>query len=122
MYHIVPVAPGEQQTVGGASDSPLKKKRAHEGRPLVLAGMLGCVLVLAAVVAWCYYSASVRKAQLLKNELLDLNKDGFIIRNQAGAVIFTMTFRWVLCRTYFIFVFCLVCWLTYRFIFLSIKC
>lgn len=55
--------------------------------------MLGCVLVLAAVVAWCYYSASLRKAQLLKTELLDLNRDGFIIRNQAGAVIFSMAFR-----------------------------
>lgn len=73
--------------------SPLKKKRGYDGRPMVLAGMLGCVLVLAAVVAWCYYSASLRKAQLLKTELLELNKDGFIIRNQAGAVIFTMAFR-----------------------------
>lgn len=103
MYQIVPVAPGEQQTDGRPSGSPLKKKLAQEGRPLVLAGMLGFVLVLAAVVAWCYYSASLRKAQLLKTELLDLNKDGFIISNQAGAVIFTMRFRWVLCRNYFHF-------------------
>ncbi|XP_075955489.1 myogenesis-regulating glycosidase-like [Anarhichas minor] len=94
MYQIVPVAPGEQQhTAGGAGGSPLKKKLSHEGRPLVLAGLLGCVLVLAAVVAWCYYSASLRKAQLLKAELLDLNKDGFVIHNQAGALIFRMTFR-----------------------------
>lgn len=90
MYQIVPVAPGEPQLDGG---SPLKKKRGYDGRPMVLAGLLGCVLVLAAVVSWCYYSASLRKAQLLKTELLDLNKDGFIIRNQAGAVIFTMAFR-----------------------------
>lgn len=90
MYQIVPVAPGEPQLDGG---SPLKKKRGYDGRPMVLAGLLGCVLVLAAVVAWCYYSASLRKAQLLKTELLDLNKDGFIIRNQAGAVIFNMAFR-----------------------------
>lgn len=101
MYHIVPVAPGEQHTAGGASDSPLKKKLAHEGRPMVMAGMLGCVLVLAAVVAWCYYSVSLRKAQLLKTELLDLNKDGFIIRNQTGAVIFSMTFRWAISRNVF---------------------
>lgn len=98
MYQIVPVAPGEQQMSGGTSGSPLKKKLAHEGRPLAMAGILGCVLVLAAVVAWCYYSVSLHKAQLMKTELLDLNKDGFIIRNQAGAVIFTMTFRWVHCR------------------------
>lgn len=90
MYQIVPVAPGEPQLDGG---SPLKKKRGYDGRPMVLAGLLGSVLVLAAVVAWCYYSASLRKAQLLKTELLDLNKDGFIIRNQAGAVIFTMAFK-----------------------------
>lgn len=93
MYQIIPVAPGEQQVAGAAPASPLKKKLGSESRPLVMAGMLGCVLVLAAVVAWCYYSASLRKAELLKTELLDLDKDGFVIRNQAGAVIFTMTFR-----------------------------
>lgn len=97
MYQIVPVAPGDQNVAGGASGSPLKRK-AQEGRPLIIAVMFGCVLVLAAVVSWCYYSASLSKAQLLKTELLDLNKDGFIIRNQAGAVIFTMNFRWVHCR------------------------
>lgn len=95
MYQIVPAAPGEQQIPGGTDGSPLKKKLTHESRPLVMAGMLGCVLVLAAVVSWCYYSASLRKAQLLKAELLELNKDGFIIHNQAGIVIFSMTFRWV---------------------------
>ncbi|XP_020797007.1 myogenesis-regulating glycosidase-like [Boleophthalmus pectinirostris] len=89
MYQIVPVAPGEPQLDG----SPLKKKPKYEGRPMVLAGLLGCVLVLAAVVAWCYYSASLRKAQMLNTELLELNRDGFIIRNQLGAVIFTMAFR-----------------------------
>ena len=94
MYEVVPVAPGERI-------SPLRRKKlANEGRPLVFAGLLGCALVLAAVVAWCYYSASLRKAQLLKTELLDLNKDGFIIRNQAGAVVFTMTFRWVHCSIF----------------------
>lgn len=60
-----------------------------------MAGMLGCALVLAAVVAWCYYSASLRKAHMLRTELLDLNKDGFVIRNQAGNVVFTIVFRWV---------------------------
>uniref|UniRef100_A0A1A8RV07 Myogenesis-regulating glycosidase n=4 Tax=Nothobranchius TaxID=28779 RepID=A0A1A8RV07_9TELE len=93
MYQIVPGAPVEQQMAKEVRDSPVRKKLAHEGRPLVLAGLLGCVLVLAAVIAWCYYSVSFRKAQLLKAELLDLNKDGFLIRNHAGAVVFTMTFR-----------------------------
>lgn len=81
----------------GADGSPLKKKLAHEGRPLVMAGLLGLMLVMAAVFAWCYYSASLHKAQLLKAELLELNKDGFIIRNQTGAVVFSMAFRWVHC-------------------------
>lgn len=93
MYQIVPAAPGEHQIPGGTGGSPMKKKLANEGRPLVMAGMLGCLLVLAAVVAWCYYSASLRKAQLLKTEMLNLNKDGFNIHNQAGAVIFSMAFK-----------------------------
>ncbi|CAL1614971.1 unnamed protein product [Knipowitschia caucasica] len=93
MYQIVPVAPGESHLDGGLGDSPLKKKKGYEGRPLVLAALLGCGLMLAAVVAWCYYSASLKKAHLLNTELLDLKKDGFVIRNQAGAAIFTMAFR-----------------------------
>ncbi|KAM6965679.1 myogenesis-regulating glycosidase-like isoform 2-T2 [Aplochiton taeniatus] len=93
MYQIVPGGPGDPSAASGVSSSPLRKKLGREGRPLVAAGLLGCLLVLAAVVAWCYYSASLRKAHLLKTEQLDLNKDGFIIRNQAGAVIFTMEFR-----------------------------
>ncbi|XP_061585430.1 myogenesis-regulating glycosidase-like [Cololabis saira] len=92
MYQIVPVAPGEQPAADRAHGSPLQKKLAHEGRPLVLASILGFMLVLAAGIAWCYYSVSLRQAQLLETELLDLSKDGFIIRNQAGAVIFSMTF------------------------------
>lgn len=93
MYQIVPAAPGEPHIPGGAAGSPAKKKLGSEGRPLVMAGMFGCVLVLAAVVAWCYYSASLRKAQLLKTEMLNLNKDGFNIYNQEGAVIFSMAFK-----------------------------
>ncbi|XP_028314425.1 myogenesis-regulating glycosidase-like [Gouania willdenowi] len=94
MYQMVPAAPGgEQHMMGGLGGSPLKKKLGHEGRPLVLASLLGFLLVLAAVFSWCFYTVSLRKAQLLKTELLDLNKDGFIIRNQAGAVVFTMAFR-----------------------------
>ncbi|XP_061673166.1 myogenesis-regulating glycosidase-like isoform X2 [Syngnathoides biaculeatus] len=93
MYQIVPLAPGEQHLSEGSGGSPLKKRGTQEARPTVIASFLGCVLVLAAVVAWCYYSASLRKAQLVKTELLDLNRDGFVIRNQAGAILFTMTFR-----------------------------
>lgn len=100
MYQIVPGAPGDQLVPGGAGESPMKKKHTYERRPLVLAGMLGCFLVLAAVVSWCYYSASLRKAQLLKAEQLDLNKDGFIIRNHAGATVFSMAFKWVHYRAY----------------------
>jgi len=78
-----------------ASGSPLKKKKklGRDGRPLVVAGILGCVLVLAAIVSWCYYTASLRKAHLLKTELLTLNRDGFVIRNQAGVDIFNIAFK-----------------------------
>ncbi|KAK0151890.1 Myogenesis-regulating glycosidase [Merluccius polli] len=93
MYQIVPGGQVDQTASVGIGGSPLKKKLSRDGRPLVVAGMLGCVLVLAAIVSWCYYTASLRKAQLLKTELLNLNKDGFIIRNQAGAVIFRMAFK-----------------------------
>ncbi|CAB1320274.1 unnamed protein product [Coregonus sp. 'balchen'] len=93
MYQIVPGGPGDHSTAPVGPGSPLKRKLGLDRRPLVVAGMLGCMLVLAAVVSWCYYSASLRKAHLLKAELLDLQGDGFTIRNQAGAVIFTMAFR-----------------------------
>ncbi|CAL8345431.1 unnamed protein product [Lota lota] len=93
MYQIVPGGQGDQTTTERITGSPLKKKLGRDGRPLVVAGVLGCVLVLAAIVSWCYYTASLRQAQLLKTELLNLNKDGFVIRNQAGAVIFSMAFK-----------------------------
>ncbi|XP_015245686.1 PREDICTED: uncharacterized family 31 glucosidase KIAA1161-like [Cyprinodon variegatus] len=93
MYRIVPGDPGEQMVTDGTRGSPHKKKLGPEGRRMVIAGLLGCVLVLAAVIAWCHYSVSVLKAQLLKTESLDLKKDGYIIRNRHGAIIFTMTFR-----------------------------
>ncbi|CAL8250915.1 unnamed protein product [Boreogadus saida] len=93
MYQIVPGGQGDQTTSERITGSPLKKKLGRDGRPLVVAGVLGCVLVLAAIVSWCYYTASLRQAQLLKTELLNLNKDGFSIRNQAGAIIFSMAFK-----------------------------
>lgn len=89
MYQVVPGGAGGTITTG----IPLKQKMGKDGRPLVGAGVLGLVLVIAAVTAWCYYIASLRKADLLKTELLDLNKDGFLIRNQAGAIVFRMAFR-----------------------------
>lgn len=100
MYQIVPGAPGDHPIPAGAGGSPMKKKHTYESRSLVLAGMLGCLLVLAAVVSWCYYSASLRKAELLKAEQLNLNKDGFIIHNHAGAIVFSMAFKWVHYRAY----------------------
>ncbi|XP_016148344.1 uncharacterized family 31 glucosidase KIAA1161-like [Sinocyclocheilus grahami] len=61
---------------------------------LICPELLNCaILVIAAVTAWCYYIASLRKADLLKTELLDLNKDGFLIRNQAGGIVLKMGFR-----------------------------
>ncbi|XP_068594829.1 myogenesis-regulating glycosidase-like [Brachionichthys hirsutus] len=93
MYQSVPAAPGEHQTAAGADGLPLKKKSSHQGRPLAMASTLGFILVLSAVGAWCCYMAALEKAQLLKAELLSLNKRGFVIRNQAGAAVFSVAFR-----------------------------
>ncbi|KAG7476532.1 hypothetical protein MATL_G00083960 [Megalops atlanticus] len=89
MYQVVPG--GAAGTITNAV--PIKQKMAKDARPLVGAGVLGLVLVIAAVAAWCYYISSLHKADLLKTELLDLNKDGFLIRNQAGGIVFRMAFR-----------------------------
>ncbi|NXE65090.1 MYORG glycosidase, partial [Calcarius ornatus] len=55
--------------------------------------LLGLILFIAAVVAWCYYTVSLRKAERLKTELMDLRADGFVIRNQHGEVVFRLAFR-----------------------------
>uniref|UniRef100_A0A3Q3INZ6 Glycoside hydrolase family 31 TIM barrel domain-containing protein n=1 Tax=Monopterus albus TaxID=43700 RepID=A0A3Q3INZ6_MONAL len=79
---------------GGTNTDVLpKQKHNRDTRPLVGAGVIGLVLVIAAVAAWCYYIASLRKAELFKTQLLDLNKDGYIIRNQGGSIVFRMDFR-----------------------------
>lgn len=73
--------------------SPAKPKPTKDLRPLLCSALLGLLLVLAAVVAWCYYSASLRKAERLRAELLDLNRGGFSIRNQKGEQVFRLAFR-----------------------------
>ncbi|XP_020795944.1 myogenesis-regulating glycosidase [Boleophthalmus pectinirostris] len=88
MYQVVPGGAG-----GTDLDALPKQQHARASRPLVGAGVIGLFLVIAAVTAWCYYIASLRKAELLKTQLLDLNKDGYIIRNQGGAIVFRMQFR-----------------------------
>lgn len=88
-----------QMVQGNVAASPVnpKLKQTKQMRPLVGAGVLGMLLVLAAVVAWSYYTASLRKADLLKTELLDLNRDGFVIWNRPGGkIVFRMDFRLVL--------------------------
>lgn len=90
MYQVVPGGAG-----GTITDVIPKQKHSKDTRPLVGAGVIGLVLVIAAVTAWCYYIASLRKAELLKTQLLDLNKDGYIIRNQGGSIVFRMDFRLV---------------------------
>ncbi|KAK1176616.1 myogenesis-regulating glycosidase-like [Acipenser oxyrinchus oxyrinchus] len=85
-----------QMVQGNVAASPVnpKLKQTKEMRPLVGASVLGTLLVLAAVVAWSYYTASLRKADLLKTELLDLNRDGFVIWNRPGGkIVFRMDFR-----------------------------
>ncbi|KAG9261847.1 putative family 31 glucosidase [Astyanax mexicanus] len=94
MYQIVPATVGDVGLSAMRQYTPPKKKRVdRQGRRMIAAGMIGAVLVISAVVAWCYYSASLHKADLLKTELLDLRKDGFIIHNHAGTVVFRMAFR-----------------------------
>lgn len=91
MYQVVPGGAG-----GTITDVIPKQKHSRDTRPLVGAGVIGLFLVIAAVTAWCYYIASLRKAELLKTQLLDLNKDGYIIRNQGGSIVFRMDFRCVI--------------------------
>lgn len=88
MYQVVPGGAG-----GTITDVIPKQKHSKVTRPVVGAGVIGLVLVIAAVTAWCYYIGSLRKAELLKTQLLDLNKDGYIIRNQGGSIVFRMDFR-----------------------------
>lgn len=95
MYQIVPATVGDVGLSGMRDYTTPKERVVRRGRRLIASSLFGVVLVLAAVVAWCYYSVSLRKADLLKIELLDLKKDGFIIRSQAGAIIFRMAFRYV---------------------------
>ncbi|KAF4074471.1 hypothetical protein AMELA_G00239670 [Ameiurus melas] len=93
MYQIVPATVGDVGLSGMREYTPPKKRVDRGGHRLIASSLFGAVLVIAAVIAWCYYSMSLRKADLLKTELLDLNKDGFVIRNQTGAIIFRMAFR-----------------------------
>lgn len=96
MYQIVPVTVGDVGLSAMRQHTPPKKKRVdRKGRRLIAASLIGAMLVMAAVVSWCYYSASLSKADLLKTELLDLRKDGFVIHNSAGPVIFRMAFRYI---------------------------
>lgn len=102
MYQVVPGGAG-----GTITDVIPKQKHTKDSRPLVGAGVIGLFLVIAAVTAWCYYIASLRKAELLKTQLLDLNKDGYIIRNQGGSIVFRMDFRLVIffkCICVYIFI------------------
>ncbi|PKU36705.1 hypothetical protein llap_12988 [Limosa lapponica baueri] len=73
--------------------TPVKQKPSKELRPMLSAILLGLILFIAAVVAWCYYTMSLRKAERLKTELMDLRADGFVIRNQHGEVVFRLAFR-----------------------------
>ncbi|KAL2294033.1 hypothetical protein Nmel_007743, partial [Mimus melanotis] len=72
---------------------PVKQKPSKELRPILGAILLGLILFIAAVVAWCYYTVSLRKAERLKTELMDLRADGFVICNQHGEVVFRLAFR-----------------------------
>ncbi|XP_020822569.1 myogenesis-regulating glycosidase [Phascolarctos cinereus] len=72
--------------------TPTKTKPSKELKPMLGSVLLGLLLVLAAVVAWCYYSTSLRKAERLGAELLELWTGGFSIRNQQGEQVFRLAF------------------------------
>ncbi|NXQ86281.1 MYORG glycosidase, partial [Nyctibius grandis] len=73
--------------------TPVKQKPSKKLRPMLGAILLGLILLIAVVVAWCYYTVSLRKVKRLKTELMDLRADGFVIRNQHGEVVFRLAFR-----------------------------
>uniref|UniRef100_A0ACB8ENY8 Uncharacterized protein n=1 Tax=Sphaerodactylus townsendi TaxID=933632 RepID=A0ACB8ENY8_9SAUR len=73
--------------------TPVKPKPAKELKPMIVAIVLGLILFIAAVIAWCYYVASLQKAERLKTEMMDLKSDGFIIKNQNGEVVFKVAFQ-----------------------------
>ncbi|KYO18454.1 hypothetical protein Y1Q_0020969 [Alligator mississippiensis] len=73
--------------------APAKQEPSKELRPVIGTITVGLLLFIAPVVAWCYYTASLRKAEQLKTELMDLRKDGFIIKNQDGDVVFRLAFQ-----------------------------
>uniref|UniRef100_A0A672VBI2 Myogenesis-regulating glycosidase n=1 Tax=Strigops habroptila TaxID=2489341 RepID=A0A672VBI2_STRHB len=84
---------GERKTCLPENVSLVKQKPSKELRPRLRTILLSLILFIAAVVAWCYYTVSLRKAERLKTELLDLRVDGFVIRNQHGEVVFRLAFR-----------------------------
>ncbi|KAL9822304.1 myogenesis-regulating glycosidase-like isoform 1-T2 [Geothlypis trichas] len=85
--------PKESAKEGHLTDIVTPVKPSKELRPMLGAILLGLILFIAAVVAWCYYTVSLRKAERLKTELMDLRADGFVIRNQHGEVVFQLAFR-----------------------------
>ncbi|ETE57483.1 putative family 31 glucosidase, partial [Ophiophagus hannah] len=73
--------------------TPVKQKPAKELKPMIGAIVVGLILFIAAVVAWCYYVASLRKAERLKTAEMDLRQDGFTIKNQNGELVFKVAFQ-----------------------------
>ncbi|XP_043543429.1 myogenesis-regulating glycosidase [Chiloscyllium plagiosum] len=70
-----------------------REKQSKEVKPLICTILLGLLLVIAAVVAWCYYTASLKKLNSFKIDQLELYKDGFFIKNTANMVLFEMGFK-----------------------------
>uniref|UniRef100_A0A4W5P5S4 Myosis regulating glycosidase n=1 Tax=Hucho hucho TaxID=62062 RepID=A0A4W5P5S4_9TELE len=57
MYQVVPGGAGGTVT----NAKPIKQKLKRDARPLVVVSVLGLVLVISAVITWCYYIGSLRK-------------------------------------------------------------
>lgn len=70
-----------------------REKQSKEAKPLICSVLLGVLLIIAAGVAWCYYSASLKKVNCIKIDDLELYEDGFIIKKTDGPDLFEMGFK-----------------------------
>eukprot|EP00062_Callorhinchus_milii_P012189 gi/632958960/ref/XP_007895345.1/ PREDICTED: uncharacterized family 31 glucosidase KIAA1161 homolog [Callorhinchus milii] len=82
MYQVVP-----------GSLATTKEKQYKELKPLICAILLGLALVVASVMSWCYYTASLKTSITFRLEQLELHREGFVIRKSPDSVSFRMGFR-----------------------------
>uniref|UniRef100_A0A8D0GNR5 MYORG glycosidase n=1 Tax=Sphenodon punctatus TaxID=8508 RepID=A0A8D0GNR5_SPHPU len=66
---------------------------AKELKPMLGVNVVVGLIFIATVVICGYYMTPLRKTGRLKMDLIDLKKDGLIITNQNGVMVFRMAFR-----------------------------